>query len=183
MPVLWDHAKMEETVRLTAVAATSVNVLWELEAKTVPKVSIIVLEIHLTMQPFFNLHVVWYNECRWSCDWLYVQEIGTISTKRDKSVETLPYRNIHFPPPPPPPCYPTPSPQVRIFFFDPQILSSTTNNIDSGGGGLTAFKQSCLINEIVHKSARFIEVCQLLFVTDCSLKAKEILDTLTNTLF
>ena len=49
---------MEETVRLTAVTATSVNVLWELEAKTVPKVSIIVLEIHLTMQPFFNLHVV-----------------------------------------------------------------------------------------------------------------------------
>ena len=49
---------MEETVRLTAVAATSVNVLWELEAKTVPKVSIIVLEIHLTMQPFFSLHVV-----------------------------------------------------------------------------------------------------------------------------
>ena len=45
------------------------------------------------------------------------------------------------------------------------------------------FKQSCLIHEIVHKSARFIEVCQLLFVTDCSLKAKEILDTLTNTLF
>ena len=49
---------MEETVRLTAVAATSVNVLWELEAKTVPKVSMIVLEIHLTMQPLFNLHVV-----------------------------------------------------------------------------------------------------------------------------
>ena len=156
MPVLWDHAKMEETVRLTAVAATSVNALWELEAKTVPKVSIIVLEIHLTVQPFFNLHVVWYNECRWSCDWLYVQEIGTISTKRDKS---------------------------NNFYFRLQILSSTTNNIDSGGGGLTAFKQSCLINEIVHKSARFIEVCQLLFVTDCSLKAKEILDTLTNTLF
>ena len=39
------------------------------------------------------------------------------------------------------------------------------------------------MNEIVHKSSRFIEVCQLLFVTDCSLKAKEILDTLTNTLF
>ena len=64
MPVLWDHAKMEETVRLTAVAATSVNVLWELEAKTVQKVSIIVLEIHLTMQPLFNLHVVWHDECR-----------------------------------------------------------------------------------------------------------------------
>ena len=64
MPVLWDHAKMEEIVRLTAVAATSVNVLWELEAKTVPKVSIIVLEIHLTMQPLFNLHVVWHDECR-----------------------------------------------------------------------------------------------------------------------
>ena len=49
---------MEEIVRLTAVAATSVNVLWELEAKTVPKVSMIVLETHLTMQPLFNLDVV-----------------------------------------------------------------------------------------------------------------------------
>ena len=42
---------MEETARFTTVAATSVNVLWELEAKTVPKVSIIVLETHLNMQP------------------------------------------------------------------------------------------------------------------------------------
>lgn len=49
---------MEETARLTTVAATSVNVLWELEAKTVPKVSIVVLEIHLTMQPFFSLQVL-----------------------------------------------------------------------------------------------------------------------------
>ena len=30
---------MEETAQMTTVAATSVNVLWELEAKTVPKVS------------------------------------------------------------------------------------------------------------------------------------------------
>ena len=134
MPVLWDHAKMEETVRLTAVAATSVNVLWELEAKTVPKVSIIVLEIHLTMQPFFNLHVVWYNECRWSCDWLYVQEIGTISTKRDKSVETLPYRNIHFPPPPPPACNPTPSPKLIIFIFDSRFFLQLQTTLIRGVG-------------------------------------------------
>ena len=83
----------------------------------------------------------------------------------------------------PSPCVTLLLPQVNYFYFRLQILSSTTNNIDSGVEGLTAFKQSCVMNEIVHKSSRFIEVCQLLFVTDCSLKAKEILDTLTNTLF
>ena len=45
---------MEETARLTTVAATSVNVLWGLEARTVPKVSVIVLEIYLTN---FRKHV------------------------------------------------------------------------------------------------------------------------------
>ena len=35
---------MEETARMTTGVATSVNALWELEARTVPKVSVIVLK-------------------------------------------------------------------------------------------------------------------------------------------
>ena len=67
---------MEETARLTTVAATSVNVLWGLEARTVPKVSVIVLEIHLTIQlTQFNTMSVLSPEIDPS-----LKELGTIST-------------------------------------------------------------------------------------------------------
>ena len=77
-----------------------------------------------------------------------VQEIGTICTKGTKVL-----RHFHIEISIPSPCVTLPLPQINYFYFRLQILSSTTNNIDSGGGGLTAFKQSCLINETVHKSA------------------------------
>ena len=67
---------MEETARLTTVAATSVNVLWELEAKTVPKVSVTVLEIYLTIQlTLFNTMSVLSHEMDTS-----LKELGTVST-------------------------------------------------------------------------------------------------------
>ena len=100
-----------------------------------------------------------------------------------KGTRVLRHFHIEISIPPPPACNPTPSPKLIIFIFDSRFFLQLQTTLIRGLGGLTAFKQSCLMNEIVHKSARFIEVCQLLFVTDCSLKAKEILDTLTNTLF
>ena len=47
----------------------------------------------------------------------------------------------------------------------PSSLSFTTNNVDSGMGGFTAFKWNEIINdiyEVADKSTCFRQVCQLL---------------------
>ena len=47
----------------------------------------------------------------------------------------------------PSPCVPPPLPLKPKFYFRPSSLSFTINNIDSGMGGFTAFKQNEIINE------------------------------------
>ena len=56
--------------------------------------------------------------------------------------------------------YPLPSPQNQCCILD-SSLSFTTNNIDSGVGGIYGVKQNEIImNEIVDKSTLLRKVCQ-----------------------
>ena len=61
------------------------------------------------------------------------------------------------------PCLPQPlHPKINVEFWTSSLFF-TSDNIDSGVGGFTAFKRNETINELnVVKSTRLKQVCQLL---------------------
>ena len=71
----------------------------------------------------------------------------------------------------PSPVYSHPLPPKPMLCFRPSSLSLSTNNIVSevGGGGFTVIKQ---MYEIVDKSTRFRQVCQLLLSLIAGLTAQ-----------
>ena len=71
-------------------------------------------------------------------------------------------------------CTP-PLPSKSMLYFRPSSLSFNTNNIDSGVGRFTAFKQNekkNKQNEVVDGSTSFRQVCQLLLFLIAGYRAK-----------